>query len=128
MNQEKEFIVLTLPIPPSVNNYYGYTAPVAHQVIKYVKEPGKKYIQIVKEYVELNNFDIHANIPLKVEIILNFATNHRQDLDNRMKCLLDSLTEAGVWEDDKLIDELHIIRGTVSKPGSCIVKISEYSE
>ena len=126
-NYESDTLVLTLPIPPSLNDFYGHTAPTAHRVIKYVKESGKIYKQKIAEYVKLNNFDIHANVPLKVEIIINFPTNRRNDLDNRMKGLLDSITEAGVWEDDALIDDLHIIRGITGKPGGVIVKIQEAS-
>lgn len=124
-NYESSTIVLVLPIPPSINDFYGYTAPAVHRVIKYVKTAGKFYKQKVAEYVEKNNLAIHANVPLTVQIIINFPTKHRTDLDNRMKGLLDSITSAGVWEDDSLIDELHIIRGKVGKPGGVIVKIQE---
>ena len=125
---DSEILVLILPIPPSLNSFYGLTAPTANRVIKYVKQAGKIFKQEVKEYVDKNNFNIGANIPLKVEIIINFQTNHRNDLDNRMKGLLDSLTEANVFVDDSLIYDLHIIRGSIGKPGGCIVKISEYKE
>ena len=122
---DSDTIVLTLPMPPSVNNYYGHTAPKAHTVIKHIKEAGRNYRTAVKQYVLENNFNIQANIPLKVEVVLNFPTNHRTDLDNRMKGLLDALTHAEVWEDDTLIDDLHIVRGQTGKPGGCIVKIQE---
>ena len=39
------------------------------------------------------------------------------------KALLDSLTHAGVWEDDSLVDDLRLIRGEVRKPGGCVVEI-----
>jgi len=124
-NFDSSTIILTLPLPPSVNNYYGVTAPAAHRVIKYIKPAGKKYMEDVNNYIRTNGFNIQANIPLKVEVLINFPTNHKTDLDNRMKCLLDSLTKAEVWEDDSLIDDLHIVRGVTSKPGGVIVKISE---
>lgn len=127
-NYDSSTIVLTLPMPLSVNNYYGYTSPVAHKVIKYVKQAGKNYMLSVKSYIDKNNFNIGINIPIIVEVILNFPTNRQQDLDNRMKCLLDSLTKANVWVDDSLIYDLHIIRGIIGKPGGCIVKITEYLE
>ena len=127
-NYDSSTITLNLPLPPSVNNYYGHTAPVAHKVIKYVKEAGKNFRTEVREYVKKNHFDIKANIPLKVEVLINFPTNHRTDIDNRMKGLLDALTYSEVFEDDSLIDELHITRGFQSKPGGCIVKISEANQ
>jgi len=124
---DSETFILNLPFPPSVNSYYGITLKGKFP-IKYIKDAGKKYQNEVNIYVQENNFNIGINIPIKVEIILNFPTRHRSDLDNRMKALLDSLTLSNVWEDDSLIDELHIIRGTIAKPGSVIIKISEYKE
>ena len=123
-NYEKEALVLTLPISPSVNDSYGITIKGKFP-IKYVKTSAKEYFSKVKEYVLLNNFNVQANTRLKVEVMINFATNHRNDLDNRLKSLFDSLTQAGVWEDDSLIDELFVIRGETKKPGSIIIKISE---
>lgn len=125
MTYDSDTIVLILPLPPSVNDYYGHTAPRKHQVIKYIKEAGRNFRIKVKEYVLKNNFNIKANIPLKLEIMINFSDKRRTDLDNRMKGLLDALTEADVFEDDSLIDDLHIVRGTIQKPGGCIVKITE---
>jgi len=124
-NYEQETIVLMLPLSPSVNDSYGITIKSGFP-IKYLKKKAKDYFLIVNNYIKINNFDLQINIPLKVEIIINFATNHRNDLDNRVKSLLDSLTMANVWADDSLINDLHIIRGTVKKPGSIIIKISEY--
>lgn len=125
---EQETIVLILPLPPSLNSYYGHTAPAKHRVIKYVKPKGKEFVSAVNDYVKKNSFNLQINIPITVEVIINFATNAQQDLDNRMKCLLDSLTMAEVFLDDSLIYELHIIKGQTKKPGSVIVKISEYIE
>jgi crossover junction endodeoxyribonuclease RusA len=45
------------------------------------------------------------------------ARNGKSDLDNRVKPLLDALTAAEVWQDDSLIDELHIVRAPVKAPG-----------
>ena len=124
-NQEKDTLILTLPLSTSVNDTYGLTTKNTSYPIKYVKTKGKEYFKIVNEYVKTNNFDIQANVPLKVEIMISFASRHKNDLDNRLKSLLDALTRANVWEDDSLIDELHVYRGQVQKPGSMIVKISE---
>lgn len=127
-NYDSDTIVLTLPIPPSINDYYGVTAPTAHRVIKYIKTKGKIYREIVNEYVQKNHFNLGINIPIKVEILISFPTNRQQDLDNRMKSLLDSLTLANVWVDDSLIYDLHMIKGPIGKPGGVIVKIQEYKE
>ena len=49
----------------------------------------------------------------------------RKDLDNLWKCLLDALTQAGVWGDDSQIDDLHIVRlPTPETPTRGTVKVS----
>ena len=123
-NIESTKLTLTLPISPSVNDYYSHICK-GQTVISYVQTRGKLYRQKVKEYVELNNFNILINIPIKVTITISFKTRHRNDLDNRMKGLLDALTHAQVWEDDSLIDELYIKRGPVDKKGTITVIIEE---
>lgn len=39
-----------------------------------------------------------------------------------------SLTHAGVWADDSLVDDLRLIRGEVRKPGCCVVEIRMIAE
>jgi crossover junction endodeoxyribonuclease RusA len=46
---------------------------------------------------------IHAHVP----------DQRRRDLDNLLKAVLDSLTHAGVWADDSLIDDLQIRRAPI---------------
>lgn len=125
--QEQDVLTLTLPLSPSVNDSYGITYK-GKLPIKYVKPKAKEYFKTVETYIKTNGYDIKANIPLKVEIFINFATRHRNDLDNRLKSLFDSLTQAEVWDDDSLIDELHVYRGIIQKPGSIIIKIQEYKQ
>jgi crossover junction endodeoxyribonuclease RusA len=48
-----------------------------------------------------------------------------RDLDNILKCLLDSLTRAGAWDSDGQIDELAIIRGEPVREGTVEVIVSE---
>ncbi len=122
---DTDSITLLLPLPPSGNSYYSYTSPVKHKVIKYICAEGKIFREKVNKYVKENNFNIQANVRLRVEVILSYPTKRAQDLDNRMKALLDALTHAEVWLDDSLIDDLRIIRGPIQKPGVCIVKIQE---
>lgn len=49
----------------------------------------------------------------------------RRDLDNILKSLLDSITHAGVIEDDSLIDDLHIVRRELRKNGAIEIQIFE---
>ncbi|MGU2067378.1 Ref family recombination enhancement nuclease [Pseudomonas aeruginosa] len=43
--------------------------------------------------------------------------------DNLLKGLLDSLTKAGAWDDDGLVDDLRIVRGEVKAGGEVLVTI-----
>jgi crossover junction endodeoxyribonuclease RusA len=49
----------------------------------------------------------------------------RRDLDNVLKQLGDSLTHAGVYQDDCQIDDLRIIRRPVEKGGRLSVVVAE---
>ena len=49
----------------------------------------------------------------------------KRDLDNILKSLLDSLDHAGVFDDDEQIDELHVLRAGVEKPGNVAISLVE---
>lgn len=108
---------LTLPYPPSVNSYYGNTRPVR----VYIKKKGRDYRKFV-----VNNFNTSNSLTqrLQVEISLFPPDKRKRDLDNILKCLLDSLTHSGVYKDDSQIDILIVRRKEVVKNGSCIVSFS----
>jgi crossover junction endodeoxyribonuclease RusA len=50
--------------------------------------------------------------------------NRKRDLDNLQKSLLDSITCAGVWQDDSQIMHLSITMGVKRKDGGVTVRIS----
>lgn len=114
--------ILNLPYPPSINNYYGITCNgnIPH---KYIKPTGKTYKKEVLDYITTNNLDIQANIPVKVAIIISPPDRRKRDIDNILKCLFDSLTEANFWQDDSIVKELHISYSKVEKQGSVLLHI-----
>ncbi len=117
---------LTLPLPPSVNNYYGHHCKFRSAAV-YIKPKGKTYRRQVLDYVIRNNYQFQANIPLSITIAFTPATKHKQDIDNILKCLLDALTQAKVWEDDSLIYLLKIEKMPPSKENSGIIlEIEKY--
>lgn len=121
--------LLTLPIPPSINAYYGYKAlPNSNRVIKYVKKEGKEYKTLVKEYIASQNLILHANIPLKATMVITKKSHRKLDIDNTLKCLFDSLTEAQFWVDDSLIEDLHITYQPPSAPGSILLHVEPLRE
>jgi Holliday junction resolvase RusA-like endonuclease len=45
-------------------------------------------------------------------------------LDNRLKSLLDSLGNAGVFDDDSQFDKIEIGRGSIKSGGGCTIVIA----
>lgn len=108
-----------LPLPPTINHYYGQRG--TH---RYIKAAGKEYRQAVAEIVsDAGHKTLTGRVGLFVAI--HPANKIRQDLDNRSKALQDALTHAGVWEDDSQIDALYMLRREVIKGGRVDVVIVE---
>ena len=111
---------LTLPFPPSVNHYWKHSG---HRV--YLSKDAVSYRQSVQNA-------LHCTKPLdarlSVSVLLHAPNKRKYDIDNRVKSLLDSLTHAGVWVDDGLIDKLTIERGNIISGGLCVVEIKELQQ
>lgn len=112
-------IKLTLPLPPTINHYYGI-----HGKRRFIRPAGIQYRKKVADIVsDLGCKTLEGRLSVFVAI---WPSNRiRQDLDNRLKALQDSLTHAGVWLDDSQIDELHLVRREVIKGGKVEVVIVE---
>lgn len=116
-----EDIVLYLPFPPTINSYYKMTRMGQRYLDKSVREFRQKVADTVNEQAPgLCLYD-----PLFMEVYLFMPDKRKRDVDNYMKGLLDALTEAGLWEDDSLIDQLHIYRGEIVKGGLVKIELSE---
>ena len=110
-----------LDFPPTVNNYYVKT----NRGI-YISQKGRKYRHLVAEAINGQMPGVHITEPMLLEVILYPPDLRKRDLDNYMKSLLDAITQAGLWEDDSLINQLFIYRGEkVAASGSVYVKIGE---
>ena len=111
-------MLLTLPYPPSVNTYWRNFR--GHTVLS---QKGRDYKLAVAEYVSANNVPKFGDSKLKITMILQPRDKRKIDLDNRIKCVLDSLQEAGVFNDDFQVDDLHILRGQQVSGGRILVTI-----
>jgi len=61
-------------------------------------------------------YEYQTSTPKRDLVDYRYSIN-KNDLDNSSKGILDSLTEAGFWEDDALIAELHLRKfRTITKP------------
>lgn len=108
-----------LPLPPSVNDYWRRS-----KFGMYLSAKAKAYKQQVKAILQ------HAEPSDKrlwVNIIVHYADRRKNDIDNRLKSLLDALTYAGVYVDDGQIDMLSVKRGQIIKGGRIDVKVWELS-
>lgn len=60
---------------------------------------------------------------LSMTVLAYPATRRKFDLDNLGKAIQDALCEAGIYDDDSQIDELHFSRREVDKPGYVIITL-----
>ena len=116
-----EDIVLYVPFPPTINSYYKMT----RQGQRYLDKSVREFRQKVSDSINEQCPGLKLDCPLFMEVYLFVPDKRKRDLDNYMKGLLDALTEAGLWEDDSLIDQLHIYRGEVVKGGLVKIELSE---
>ena len=109
---------LWLPYPPSVNAYYG-----RNRYTVYVKKAGKDYTSAVQEAVADQCPGLKFEGPVSVVIRLcPPLTRRKRDLDNCLKILLDSLTSAGLWDDDSQVTELRVCWGD-ERQNACNVAV-----
>ena len=116
---------VTLPWPPSVNNYWRHKV-TGRLATVYVSAEGKAYRKAVNDLVleaAMVQRYLKAVGPVRVVIEAFPPDRRKRDLDNILKSLLDSLTHAGVWEDDSQIEDLRIYRSTIA--GMVKVRIYE---
>ncbi len=119
---------VTLPWPPTVNTYWRHKV-VGRLATVYVSGVGKIYRKavnnLVMEAAMVQRYLKQAG-PLRVVIEAFPPDRRKRDLDNILKSLLDSLTHAGVWEDDSQIDDLRIYRSTIA--GMVKVRVYDLSQ
>ncbi len=96
-------IEITLPWPPSVNNYWRMW-----QGRMVISNEGRKYRKAVSELVMVHQGTRSIDGKVKMTIEAWRPDNRKRDLDNLLKAVLDSLTHAGVYHDDSLVVDLRI--------------------
>jgi crossover junction endodeoxyribonuclease RusA len=111
-------IVLDLPLPPSVNHYWGQ-----HGHRRYVSKAGVAFKAQVSDYVVEYRVPKLGIARLAMTVVLFPKDRRKQDIDNRIKALWDALADAGVFDNDEQIDVLLVERGEIKKGGGCRVYI-----
>jgi crossover junction endodeoxyribonuclease RusA len=120
-------IIARLPYPPSVNHYWKLSVMKSrtgkrHVPVVRVGEDGLRYAASVRTV--LDGVQTLSG-PLAVRIVANPPDRRTRDVDNVLKCLLDSLTKAGIWQDDSQIELLVVQRGELQPGGSIEMCVDE---
>jgi len=111
-------MILTLPYPPSVNTYWR-----ANGKRRFISKAGVEFKHAVQEYVINNAIPKLGSARLRVDIVIRPRSRRVFDIDNLLKAILDALMNAGVYDDDSQVDDLHITRGDPCPNGACLVVI-----
>lgn len=111
-------MIFTLPFPPSVNHYWRRVGPRT-----LVSQEGRAFRKNVCALLGGGSPPIGGRIALAMDAFP--PDRRRRDLDNLPKAVLDSLTHAGVYEDDSQIDLLVIQRQEVTPGGKLEIRIHD---
>ena len=109
-------IRLQLPYPPSVNNYWMTSGNR-----RYISKRGQVFKQEVLAYCLKHKIPKLGTFDVEVGILLHPRSKLLMDIDNCAKAVLDSLEGARVFDDDKQVVKLVIMRGLMKKGGGCTV-------
>ena len=110
-------LFLNFPLPPTINSYYQF-----HGHRRFVGEAGKKFKFQVAQIVSQQSIRFGAE-KLSMMVTINFRDKRKQDLSNRIKALEDAMVQAGLFDDDSQIKEIHIYEGEIVKGGRVTVRI-----
>lgn len=109
--------MLILPLPPSLNNAF-VNAPDGKG--RWPSRDYSRWRKAAGQALTLQAWDMPSK-PYAITIRLNI--DHRSDIDNRVKPVLDLLVKHGVLAGDQWVNELHVYRDR-SIPG-CTVEFGD---
>lgn len=109
-----------LPFPPSNNNYYVKTKRGI-----FISQKGKRFRAATAESIAEQLPGVFINDRMLVETIYFMPDKRKRDIANYSKALHDSITNAGLWEDDELIDQCFEYRGGVIREGRVFMRITD---
>lgn len=111
-------IKLDIPYPPSVNTYWGFQG---HR--RFLTKTANAFKARISELVIENQVPKLGDARIELTITLYPPDKRKRDIDNVLKCCIDSLCQAGVFDDDSQIDVLLVLRGEIVKGGKAKINI-----
>jgi len=112
------YLTLELPLPPSVNSYWGF-----HGHRRFLTPKANEFKAEVARIVNLQTIKF-GSARLCLTATFSFPTKRVSDISNRIKALEDALVQAGLMDDDSQIDQLHVYRGAIYKGGKTLLEIN----
>lgn len=117
---EGKLITIALPWPPTANHYWKRNANNY-----FISTEGRVFRELAYyECLPYKKSELYDK-RLSLFICAFPPDKRRRDLDNLMKCLLDSLQYSEIYKDDSQIDCIYIKR-MPELLGQVIVKIEEF--
>ncbi|EPL0394433.1 MULTISPECIES: RusA family crossover junction endodeoxyribonuclease [Enterobacter cloacae complex] len=119
---------LVLPFPPSVNTYWRLQTkgPMKGRVL--ISEKGRAYKSNVRRAVieQLQAMPKASSALADIDMVFYPPDYRERDLDNFNKAVLDALTYASVWVDDKQVKRMTLEWGEKVKGGKVEITIVEF--
>ena|SRR3990167_7469465 len=106
---------LSLPWPPSVNKYWRHNRGRTH-----ISKEGRAYRDEVWWLIQSKKLATITQ-PAFIYITAYPPDKRKRDLDNLLKCLIDSIAYSGAIADDYLFDDIRITRGPMVVGGRLAV-------
>ena len=117
-----EAITFELPWPPSVNRYYRHVGP---RVL--ISREGRRYRMMCVSRLG----GVFPKLEGKVKLTGEFypPDARKRDLDNVLKCMIDSLVHAGLMRDDSQIKHIDVqMMSPIPPEGAVYIKLEEISK
>jgi len=117
-------MMITLPMPPSINHYWHLFVAKGKPRIA-LSDLGRNYrvdcLAAILEQGVSRKDCLPRDVRVSLEIWIYPASNRLFDLDNRIKPLQDALVKCGLIDDDSQIDKLIVHRQKPDKKSPRVV-------